>query len=91
MLFLNFSIGLRLTHSTTHLLQAGDFVFSKRLLILGGPELGPVLLAVLPPLPVVLSYRFAGRDLLLLDRTTGVILDFVDNALPPPRSSGQEG
>ena len=41
------------------------------------------LLELLPPLPVVLSYRFVGRDLLLLDRNTGVILDFVDDALPP--------
>jgi hypothetical protein len=41
------------------------------------------LLELLPPLPVVLSYRFVGQNLLLLDRNTGVILDFVDNALPP--------
>ena len=41
------------------------------------------LLELLPPLPVVLSYRFVGRNLLLLDRNTGVILDFVDDALPP--------
>lgn len=47
------------------------------------------LLGVLPRLPSVLSYRFVGRDLLLLDRTTGLIIDFVDDALPPPPQSRQ--
>lgn len=43
----------------------------------------PSLLAVLPPLPATLEYRFVGRDLLLLDRNTSVILDVVSDALPP--------
>jgi hypothetical protein len=48
------------------------------------------LLQVLPPLPVVLSYRFVGRDLLLLDRNTDVILDVIDDALPPPQDAEEE-
>ena len=46
----------------------------------------PPLLEVLPRLPDELSYRFVGRDLLLMDRSTSVILDIVTNALPPPPS-----
>ena len=44
----------------------------------------PSVLDVLPPLPPELSYRFVGRDLLLMDRNTSVILDIVTDALPPP-------
>jgi hypothetical protein len=38
----------------------------------------------------VLSYRFVGRDLLLLDRNTDVILDVIDDALPPPQDAEEE-
>jgi len=44
----------------------------------------PGLLEVLPPLPAELAYRFVGRDLLLLDRNTSLILDILPEALPPP-------
>jgi hypothetical protein len=44
----------------------------------------PSLLAVLPPLPPELSYRFVGRDLVLLDRNTSLIIDIVADALPRP-------
>jgi hypothetical protein len=46
----------------------------------------PSLLAVLPPLPSELSYRFVGRDLVLLDRNTSLIVDIVTDALPRPPS-----
>ena len=36
----------------------------------------------LPPLPRLLEYRFRGRHLLLLDRSTRVIVDVVRDALP---------
>jgi hypothetical protein len=37
---------------------------------------------VLPRLPTELSFRFVGRDLVLLDRHTGLILDVLRDALP---------
>lgn len=40
-------------------------------------------LRALPRLPQELSYRFVGRDLLLLDWSTGLILDVLRDALPP--------
>jgi len=46
------------------------------------PSTPPSLLQVLPPLPPVLEYRFVGRDLLLIDRMTGVILDVLPSAIP---------
>lgn len=44
----------------------------------------PQVLAVLPRLPDQLSFRFVGRDLLLIDRNTALIVDILRNALPPP-------
>jgi hypothetical protein len=41
------------------------------------------ILQVLPRAPAELSYRFVGRDLLLLDRNTGLVVDVLDDALPP--------
>jgi len=43
----------------------------------------PSILAVLPSLPRELEYRFVGRDLLILDRNTAVVLDVMRDALPP--------
>jgi hypothetical protein len=40
------------------------------------------ILRVLPRLPKELSYRFVGRDLVLLDRNTGLILDVLRDAFP---------
>ena len=42
----------------------------------------PSLLSTLPPLPPALAYRFVGTDLLLLDRTTRVVVDWLPDALP---------
>ena len=42
----------------------------------------PAVLAVLPQLPPHLVYRFMNRQLLLLDRDTGVIVDVLPDALP---------
>ena len=41
----------------------------------------PCLLAVLPPLPEELEYRFLGRDLVLVDLRAGLIVDFIPRAL----------
>ena len=45
-------------------------------------SLPPALLAALPALPPELEYRFAWRDLVLLDRATSVVIDVVLNAVP---------
>lgn len=47
------------------------------------PTVPPLLLAKLPALPDNLQYRFLGRHLVLLDGDTQIIIDYVDNALPP--------
>jgi hypothetical protein len=39
-------------------------------------------LSALPKLPGDLSFRFVGRDLVLLDRSVGLILDVLPDALP---------
>jgi hypothetical protein len=41
-------------------------------------------LAVLPPLPAGVQYRFVGPDLVLIDVDAGVILDIVSDVLAPP-------
>jgi hypothetical protein len=45
-------------------------------------EMAPTLLLRLPQLPKQLRYRFVGRNLLLLDRENGLIVDYMTNALP---------
>ena len=45
-------------------------------------EMAPTLLLRLPQLPKQLRYRFVGRNLLLLDRENGLIIDYMTNALP---------
>jgi hypothetical protein len=45
-------------------------------------EMPPTLLLSLPQLPKQLRYRFVGRNLLLVDRENGLIVDYMTNALP---------
>ena len=45
-------------------------------------EMSPALLLNLPQLPKQLRYRFVGRNLLLVDRENGLIVDYMTNALP---------
>jgi len=45
-------------------------------------EMSPTLLLKLPQLPKQLRYRFVGRNLLLVDRENGLIVDYMLNALP---------
>ena len=40
------------------------------------------ILKVLPPLPQGLEYRFAGTRLLLIDASTDLIVDYMDEAIP---------
>jgi hypothetical protein len=45
-------------------------------------EMPPTLLLKLPQLPKQVRYRFVGRNLLLVDRENGLIIDYMKNALP---------
>jgi hypothetical protein len=45
-------------------------------------EMPPTLLLKLPPLPKQIRYRFVGRNMLLIDRENGLIIDFMTNAIP---------
>lgn len=45
-------------------------------------EMPPTLLLKLPALPKQLRYRFVGRNLLLVDRENGLIVDYMLDALP---------
>lgn len=45
-------------------------------------EMPAVLLAKLPQLPKELRYRFVGRNMLLVDRESNVIIDYMPDALP---------
>lgn len=45
-------------------------------------EMPPTLLLRLPQLPKQVRYRFVGRNLLLVDRENGLIIDYMTNALP---------
>jgi len=42
----------------------------------------PTLLMSLPPLPDILAYRIVGRDLVLLDVTANLVVDFLPQAIP---------
>jgi len=42
----------------------------------------PELFAKLPPLPEPLEYRFVGRHLVLRDRASALIVDFLPRAIP---------
>lgn len=45
-------------------------------------EMPPTLLLRLPQLPKQVKYRYVGRNMLLVDRENGLILDFMTDALP---------
>jgi hypothetical protein len=45
-------------------------------------EMPATLLTKLPPLPKELRYRFVGRNMLLVDRESDVIIDYMPDALP---------
>lgn len=45
-------------------------------------EMAPTLLLRLPPLPKQVKYRFVGRNMLLVDRENGLIVDYMLDALP---------
>jgi hypothetical protein len=45
-------------------------------------EMPATLLAKLPQLPKELRYRFVGRNMLLVDRESNVIIDYMPDALP---------
>ncbi|HYO62080.1 MAG TPA: hypothetical protein VER08_00330 [Pyrinomonadaceae bacterium] len=45
-------------------------------------EMPPTLLLKLPTLPKQVKYRFVGRNMLLVDRENGLIIDYMLNALP---------
>ena len=49
-----------------------------------GSAMWPSFLAVLPPLPDELQYRFADRDLVLVDIHSDLVVDILVNALPAP-------
>jgi hypothetical protein len=45
-------------------------------------EMPPTLLLRLPQLPKQVKYRYVGRNMLLVDRENGLIIDFMTDALP---------
>ena len=45
-------------------------------------EMPPTLLLRLPQLPKQVRYRYVGRNMLLVDRENGLIVDFMTDALP---------
>ncbi len=45
-------------------------------------EMPPTLLLALPQLPKQMRYRFVGRNMLLVDRENGLIIDYMVNAVP---------
>jgi hypothetical protein len=49
-----------------------------------GRHIWPTLLRALPELPDELEYRFSNRDLVLLDVHANLVVDILENALPPP-------
>ncbi|HVG72359.1 MAG TPA: hypothetical protein VM819_15700 [Vicinamibacterales bacterium] len=53
-----------------------------------GSAMWPSLLGVLPPLPQELVYRFADRDLVLIDIHADLVVDILANALPAPSHAG---
>ena len=48
-----------------------------------GTRMPASLIAVLPPLPSELQYRFIGVDLVLIDVGAGLVVDVLRDALPP--------
>jgi hypothetical protein len=54
-------------------------------------EMPPPLLLVLPELPPEVRYRFVGHHLLLVDRETRLIIDYLPDVLPGPPVKGGKG
>jgi hypothetical protein len=52
-----------------------------------GSAMWPSFMGVLPPLPDELEYRFADRDLVLVDVHADLVVDILVNALPAPSSA----
>lgn len=52
-----------------------------------GSAMWPSFIGALPPLPDELEYRFADRDLVLVDVHADVVVDILVNALPAPSSA----
>jgi hypothetical protein len=44
--------------------------------------MAPTLLLKLPQLPKQIRYRFVGRNMLLVDRENGLIIDYMTDAIP---------
>jgi len=53
-----------------------------------GSAMWPSFMGVLPPLPEELQYRFADRDLVLIDIHADLVVDILANALPAPSHAG---
>lgn len=53
-----------------------------------GSAMWPSFMGVLPPLPAELQYRFADRDLVLIDIHADLVVDILANALPAPGHAG---
>lgn len=51
-------------------------------------QVWPALLAVLPPLPRELQYRFVDRSLVIVDTHADLTVDILTNALPAPDQPG---
>ena len=51
-----------------------------------GSAMWPSFMGVLPPLPEELVYRFADRDLVLIDIHADLVVDILPNALPAPHA-----
>jgi hypothetical protein len=55
-----------------------------------GSWMWPTLLRVLPELPAELEYRFADRDLVLIDVHANLVVDILEDALPAPLCTDSE-
>ena len=62
---------------------------NDRLPSVSNTEIWPALRAVLPQLPKELTFRFVDRDLVLWDVHADLIVDVLEDALPPARSNGE--
>lgn len=51
----------------------------------------PTLLRALPALPAELEYRFAHRDLVLIDVHASLVVDILEDALPSARDEYASG
>jgi hypothetical protein len=53
-----------------------------------GSAMWPTLLPALPSLPAEMQYRFADRDLVLIDMHADLVVDILTDALPAPGHAG---